>query len=120
MGKGNCYCAGTFISTILFGLITYFLVLIGVVRRSHLGPAPLVECMLYGESAFCPKALNVEHPLQCNMAPPSLQLAGRLFPSHAVYRGSIKSDGLADSFQAMQYAKAPSWFLAGRASLQLK
>ena len=41
--------AGTFISTILFGLVTYFLVIIRVVKRSHLGPAPLVECMLYGE-----------------------------------------------------------------------
>lgn len=58
------HCAGTLISTILFGLITYFLVLIGVVRRSHLGPAPLVECMLYGKSALCLKALNVVHPLQ--------------------------------------------------------
>jgi hypothetical protein len=41
--------AGTFISTILFGLVTYFLVIIRVVKRSHLGPAPLVECMLYGK-----------------------------------------------------------------------
>ena len=44
--------AGTFISTILFGLATYFLVLIRVVKRSHLGPAPLVECMLYGGLHF--------------------------------------------------------------------
>jgi NhaP-type Na+/H+ or K+/H+ antiporter len=42
---------GTLISTLLFGLATYFLVLIHVVRRSHLGTAPFVECMLYGERA---------------------------------------------------------------------
>lgn len=40
--------AGTFISTILFGLATYLLVIIRVVKPSHLGTAPLVECMLYG------------------------------------------------------------------------
>ena len=40
---------GTLISTILFGLVTYLLMLMHVVKRSHLGTAPLVECMLYGE-----------------------------------------------------------------------
>ncbi|KAK9915576.1 hypothetical protein WJX75_001018 [Coccomyxa subellipsoidea] len=39
---------GTLISTILFGLVTYLLMLMHVVKRSHLGTAPLVECMLYG------------------------------------------------------------------------
>jgi len=32
----------------VFGLLTYFLLAIRVVRRSALGPAPLTECMLYG------------------------------------------------------------------------
>lgn len=40
--------AGTLISTLVFGLLTYFLLAIRVVRRSALGPAPLTECMLYG------------------------------------------------------------------------
>ena len=42
---------GTFISALVFGLCTYFLVLLGVVRRSHLGGAPFVECLAYGERA---------------------------------------------------------------------
>ncbi len=40
---------GTLVSTILFGLATYVLMLMHVVKRSHLGTAPLVECMLYGK-----------------------------------------------------------------------
>lgn len=40
--------AGTLISTLVFGLLTYFLLVIHVVRRSAFGPAPLTECMLYG------------------------------------------------------------------------
>ena len=40
---------GTLVSTILFGLATYLLMLMHIVKRSHLGTAPLVECMLYGE-----------------------------------------------------------------------
>ena len=43
--------AGTLISTLVFGLLTYFLVIIHVVQRSALGPAPLTECMLYGTDA---------------------------------------------------------------------
>jgi hypothetical protein len=43
--------AGTLISTLVFGLLTYFLLAIRVVRRSALGPAPLTECMLYGAAA---------------------------------------------------------------------
>ena len=47
---------GTFVSTLVFGLLTYFLVIIHVVSRSALGPAPLTECMLYGAepwACFC-------------------------------------------------------------------
>lgn len=40
---------GTIISTITFGLLTYLLVLLHVVNRKHLGTAPLIECMLYGD-----------------------------------------------------------------------
>lgn len=40
--------AGTLLSTLVFGLLTYFLVIIHVVQRSALGPTPLTECMLYG------------------------------------------------------------------------
>ncbi|KAL3155429.1 hypothetical protein ABBQ38_010986 [Trebouxia sp. C0009 RCD-2024] len=39
---------GTFISALFFGSITYGLVAIKVVSRSHLGTAPLIECLLYG------------------------------------------------------------------------
>lgn len=39
---------GTFISALLFGFITYGLVAIKVVKRSNLGTAPLIECLLYG------------------------------------------------------------------------
>jgi NhaP-type Na+/H+ or K+/H+ antiporter len=39
---------GTVLSTITFALGTYFLVLIGLVRRSHLGGSPFVECLMYG------------------------------------------------------------------------
>lgn len=39
---------GTVISTLVFGLLTYLLVLIRVVKRSHLGTNPLVDCLLYG------------------------------------------------------------------------
>ena len=49
---------GTFVSTLVFGLLTYFLVIIHVVSRSALGPAPLTECMLYGAdpwSCRCPQ-----------------------------------------------------------------
>ena len=49
---------GTFVSTLVFGLLTYFLVIIHVVSRSALGPAPLTECMLYGahpRSCLCPQ-----------------------------------------------------------------
>jgi NhaP-type Na+/H+ or K+/H+ antiporter len=39
---------GTFISALVFGLGTYLLVLLHIVPRSHLGGAPLVECLMYG------------------------------------------------------------------------
>lgn len=39
---------GTFISALVFGLATYFLVLVGIVRRSHLGGSPFIECLAYG------------------------------------------------------------------------
>ncbi|EFN57311.1 hypothetical protein CHLNCDRAFT_143932 [Chlorella variabilis] len=39
---------GTFISALVFGLCTYLLVLIGLVRRSHLAGSPFVECLAYG------------------------------------------------------------------------
>ncbi len=39
---------GTFISALVFGLATYFLVLLGIVRRSHLGGSPFIECLAYG------------------------------------------------------------------------
>ena len=40
---------GTAVSTLVFGLATYALVLLRVVKRKHLGPQPLIECMLFGE-----------------------------------------------------------------------
>ena len=40
--------AGTFISTLVFGLLTYLLMLSHVVSRASFGSAPLVECFLYG------------------------------------------------------------------------
>ena len=40
---------GTFISALFFGFVTYGLVAIKVVKRSHLGTAPLIECLLYGK-----------------------------------------------------------------------
>ena len=46
--------AGTIISALTFGLITYALVAINIVKRSHLGTAPVIECLLYG------KALNIQ------------------------------------------------------------
>ena len=53
---------GTLISALLFGLVTYGLVAIKVVKRSNLGTAPLIECLLYGK-------LCIEHGstmvLQC-------------------------------------------------------
>jgi len=39
---------GTVLSTITFALGTYSLVLIGLIRRSHLGGSPFVECLMYG------------------------------------------------------------------------
>ena len=45
---------GTFVSALVFGLLTYFLVIIHVVSRSALGPAPLTECMLYGAGPGTP------------------------------------------------------------------
>ena len=45
--------AGTFISALAFGILTYLLVVIGAVKRAHLGPAPLIECLLYGKTAIC-------------------------------------------------------------------
>ena len=39
---------GTVASTLAFAFGTYFLVLIGVVRRSHMGGSPFVECLMYG------------------------------------------------------------------------
>ena len=41
---------GTAVSTLVFGLATYALVLLRVVKRKHLGPQPLIECMLFGEA----------------------------------------------------------------------
>ena len=37
---------GTFVSALAFGLATYALVLLGIVRRAHLAGSPLVECLL--------------------------------------------------------------------------
>ena len=51
---------GTFISALFFGSITYALVAIGVVKRSHLGTAPLIECLLYGKSRIA-EALFAQH-----------------------------------------------------------
>ena len=42
--------AGTLISALTFGLITYALVAINVIKRSHLGTAPVIECLLYGKA----------------------------------------------------------------------
>ena len=39
---------GTVISSFVFGLSTYALVLVGVINRQHLGSNPLLECLLYG------------------------------------------------------------------------
>jgi len=39
---------GTALSTLVLGFSTYALYLVGIVRRKHLGPQPLIECMLYG------------------------------------------------------------------------
>ena len=39
---------GTVLSCLTFGIGTYFLVLIGVIRRSHLGGSPFAECLMYG------------------------------------------------------------------------
>jgi NhaP-type Na+/H+ or K+/H+ antiporter len=57
------------LSTITFAFGTYFLVLIGLVRRSHLGGSPFVECLMYGAaiSSIDPVAslavlANVETP----------------------------------------------------------
>ncbi|KAL4436987.1 hypothetical protein ABPG75_004126 [Micractinium tetrahymenae] len=41
---------GTFISALVFGLTTYLLVLIRIVRRSHLAGSPFVECLAYGSA----------------------------------------------------------------------
>ncbi|KAL4430540.1 hypothetical protein ABPG77_005780 [Micractinium sp. CCAP 211/92] len=41
---------GTFISALVFGLATYLLVLVGIVRRSHLAGSPFVECLAYGSA----------------------------------------------------------------------
>ncbi|PRW57911.1 sodium hydrogen exchanger variant 1 [Chlorella sorokiniana] len=41
---------GTFISALVFGLATYLLVLLGIVRRSHLGGSPFIECLAYGSA----------------------------------------------------------------------
>lgn len=51
---------GTFISALFFGSITYSLVAIGIVKRSHLGTAPLIECLLYGKSCV-DEALFAQH-----------------------------------------------------------
>ncbi|KAK9818672.1 hypothetical protein WJX74_002819 [Apatococcus lobatus] len=58
---------GTLISALVFGLLTYGMVAVGIVKRSHLGSAPLIECMLYGSliSATDPVAtLSVFSELQ--------------------------------------------------------
>ncbi|KAK9809257.1 hypothetical protein WJX72_012251 [[Myrmecia] bisecta] len=39
---------GTLISTLIVGLLTYAMVAMGIVKRAHLGTAPLIECFLYG------------------------------------------------------------------------
>lgn len=39
---------GTFASAAAFGIGTYLLYLVGLVRPQHLGGAPFVECMMYG------------------------------------------------------------------------
>ena len=39
---------GTFISAIVFGLGTYFLVLLHIVNPSNLGAYPFAECLMYG------------------------------------------------------------------------
>ncbi|GAB4823231.1 hypothetical protein N2152v2_010277 [Parachlorella kessleri] len=41
---------GTFISAIVFGVATYLLVLVGIVRRGHLAGSPFVECLMYGSA----------------------------------------------------------------------
>jgi hypothetical protein len=43
---------GTFISALVFGLCTYLLVLLGIVRRSHMAGSPFVECLAYGRWGF--------------------------------------------------------------------
>lgn len=51
---------GTFISALVFGILTYILVVIGIVRRSHLAGSPFVECLMYGELHRCS-----ERPCAC-------------------------------------------------------
>ena len=50
---------GTFISALFFGLVTYALVAIKVGKRSHLGTAPLIECLLYGKPKACHKPVTM-------------------------------------------------------------
>ena len=41
---------GTFISTLVFGLATWLLLLLRIVKRQHMGTSPVLTCLLYGET----------------------------------------------------------------------
>lgn len=43
---------GTILSTLVFSLLTWLLVLVRVVKHQHLGSSPLLSCMLYGVLAW--------------------------------------------------------------------
>lgn len=45
---------GTLISSFVFGFFTYILVAIGIVKRTHLGSSPFLDCMLYGAATSPP------------------------------------------------------------------
>lgn len=43
---------GTIISTIVFGIITWILALMGAISKKAIGEKPFVNSMLYGESTL--------------------------------------------------------------------
>ena len=51
---------GTILSTLVFSLLTWLLVLVGIVKRAHLGSSPLLSCLLYGALLALPVVSGLE------------------------------------------------------------
>ena len=112
---------GTLISTLAIGLASYGLVLLRIVKRSHLGPHPLAECFLFGAALSATDTVATLATLTHVPVPPIL--------FHLISGESVLNDAVSVvlfhtlagsyhvSFNPLRLAFRFAWVLAGSIGL---